>query len=154
MLDELLARPVTRNLRKPPSTAARFAVKIKSFSVVERWWFDKLREGLLLPWHSAWDKEVPKKALGDDYAAAAREFGVGRSEHYLRSELGERLQKLCPGIRERQPARRETDGRRWIVPSLEECRESFSKIAFGAADAYDWKADAGLATGAAGDEEL
>src|SRR5688572_28108430 len=38
MLHELLERRITRNLKQPPNTAAKFSMKIRSFAAIERWW--------------------------------------------------------------------------------------------------------------------
>jgi hypothetical protein len=121
MLHELLNRPVTSDLASPPSTEARTRLKRASFAADVAWWFDKLEEGVILPGQNGWQREIGKDDLYNDYVERLGQTGNHRKK--LPAELGAFVRKMVPGITEKR--QRPDYKRKWVFPTLEECRELF-----------------------------
>jgi Family of unknown function (DUF5906) len=123
------------NLRQPPTTDGLLDQKVHSLDPLQRWWFDKLHEGRLLPDHDVWNTEVLREALCDDYSRTV----AGTWAHGGRAtctELGIRLKRLLPAPYPlaRQPTSQDRK-RAYVFPALEECRRHFTKLMGGR---YPW----------------
>ena len=93
MLHDLLHHDYSHiNLRQVPTTAALVEQKLRSMTPNERWWFQKLAEGRLLPDHDAWVPDVPKVALYQDYIGTLGKIGVRHKS--VETELGMFLAKM------------------------------------------------------------
>lgn len=92
----------TVSLGDLPKTEALFEQKVASMSEVQSWWFDRLREGRLLPQHGDWKLEVGVDALYGSYVAYADKLGKGRK--LTKEQFGMELGKLMPeqGFRRNQ----------------------------------------------------
>jgi hypothetical protein len=128
------------DLRCAPQTAALTRQKILSLDPREHWLFDKLHEGKLLPGDNGWCADVPKAALAADFAESLRK-SKSRDPRSSQTELGVFLAKMLgPKISERRPMSCNSRVRRWVFPSLAECRKLF-ELRLGAR--YDWPRDDG-----------
>lgn len=149
MLHDLLHHDYSHiNLRQVPTTAALVEQKLRSMTPNERWWFQKLAEGRLLPDHDAWVPDVPKVALYQDYIGTLGKIGVRHKS--VETELGMFLAKMlraealdsCRKIAlVPTGCGRSDDGHsrrlaHWRFPSLAECREAFDQLS-GTAHAWD-----------------
>jgi hypothetical protein len=114
------------NLRDVPRTEALDEQKMFSMRPAEKWWFEKLREGALLPSHHQWRQEVLRDELHEDYAAA---LGKARNQATA-TELGVHLRKLVPGLDETRRAVPGTSIRKWywVLPELQVCRAHFDRL--------------------------
>jgi hypothetical protein len=135
MLAELLERPVDPNrLRRPPNTDARRDLKVRSLGPEETWWYEKLWEGQLLPFHKGWMPEVQKDTLYEDYVQALQKTGCTRRQ--FETELGMLIRSLAPGARE---VRKRPDLKRWwIMPPLADCRRAFAATL---RSRFDWPSE-------------
>jgi hypothetical protein len=134
MLHELLARPVTRNLKEPPKTKARVMLKIESLDRAYAWWFDRLWQGAALRGDAGWKTHVPKQSFADAFA----EFVGDSRRRATDTAAGMFIKKIVPSVGEGRGARPRQE-RLWIMPSLAECRESFERIALNG-DEVEWPA--------------
>jgi hypothetical protein len=147
MLAELLARPVTRNLKQPPATDARTRLKRASFQADVAWWFDKLEEGVALPGQNGWQQEVGKDELYEDYVERLSKTGQHRKK--MPSELGAFMRKMVPAIGEKRT--RPDYKRKWVLPTLAECRENFEAYM---KETYAWPDEQGAHVQGRDEEEL
>ena len=118
--------------REVPQTEALREQKILSMQPSEKWWFQKLDDGCLLPRHDSWQTVVERQALCQDFADV---LGRGVSAKAVATTLGIFLKKVLPGAYPRsfQRAGEELPGlprrrRHWGFPSLEECRAYFDEL--------------------------
>jgi hypothetical protein len=136
MLAELMARPITNNLKQPPATDARTRLKRASFATDCAWWFDKLEEGVVLKGQNGWQQEIEKDQLYDDYVQALGTTGAHRKKHP--SELGAFVRQMVPKVQEKRT--RPDYKRKWVLPTLAECRELFEGYM---KETYAWPDDHG-----------
>jgi hypothetical protein len=131
MLHDLLEVDLTAvDLRQAPETEALFEQKLRSMPPAERWWFEILNNGRLLPSHGRWETEVRRDLLHDEFAKATqRERTRGNA-----TELGLFLARILPPGYPRDKQKQVSDlehfmkptrKRHWILPSLSECRHAF-----------------------------
>jgi hypothetical protein len=116
----------TVNLRQPPKTLALLDQKLQSMEPRLRWWFDKLMQGRLLPGHQAWETEVTRDDLHEDYCRTLQILGT-RAGRSTSTELGLRLRELLPKGSP-QELQRTIDGERkrlYGLPGLSICRAAF-----------------------------
>jgi hypothetical protein len=138
MLWDLLARDTSGvDLRTPPDTTALREQKVLSMPSHERWWFDKLMDGRLLP-NRPWDDAILKADLHKDYRDTLDSVGAGHKA--TATELGILLNRLVPkgALRAFQ---RMVNGERkwhWQFPPLAECRRRFDELM---KSAQPWPAD-------------
>ena len=122
------------DLRTVPQTPALLKQKIESLEPKDRWLFDKLAEGTLLPGDEAWAPEIEKKRLFDDFTESAAGFRSGKKA--TQTELGMHLKKAFgEELKATRPSRRRKRVRCWLFPDLQRCRELFDER-LGAS--YDW----------------
>ncbi len=122
----------TQPLRVPQtetSIESGFRQKLMTMSPEDHWWFDTLRNGVLLkkkPGH-AWG-EAPVEELYADYLEALESVNAQRPQP--KAVLGLYFQRRIPGF---YSSKRRAVGnwservRYWCFPSLALCRESFAK---------------------------
>jgi hypothetical protein len=109
--------------RKPPQTDAAFAQKLHGFTPVQRWWFEKLKNGRLLPLDREWVPEVPRTTLYENYLDAMQKTGVLRRS--LETELGVQLRALVKGLGQVRRSVKGSRERCWVFPPLGICRAEF-----------------------------
>jgi hypothetical protein len=129
MLWDLLHRQMDRPPVLPSSGAARRSAleqKKMSMSPIEQWFFTKLINGRLLATRPGWPDECLKSELHEDYLKSMESLNINRRAS--ETMLGMALMKLLPTLR----TTRHTEGydrpRYWVVPSLEESRNTFCDI--------------------------
>ena len=95
-------------------------------STDERWWFQKLVDGRLLPAEEAWPDEVLSATLADDFAIQTRRQKYTRRG--IETALGKLLRKVCPLIRNDRHAPRPGEDREkyYGMPTLEEARQCWA----------------------------
>jgi hypothetical protein len=126
-------------VRNVPKTAALREQQKRTLGQEAEWWYNKLREGRVLPEHESWVQEVQKDQVLDDYIHLARRLNYTRRGNS--TTLGLFLSRVCPGLQTFQQwatVERETgDGyvhkveRRvyfYTLPTLEECRARWTEL--------------------------
>lgn len=144
-----------------PRTEALFSQKVASMTEVQSWWFDRLREGRLIPQHGDWKTEVSVDAVYGSYVAYADKLGKMRklTKEQFGMQLGElmpergfrRNQKVWVDLYETDPATGDSvpaknhDGSRsrrrvngYHFPDLRTCRAHFCELV---RYAVDWGDD-------------
>ena len=135
MLYDLFEMDISQvNLRKFKQTAGLFEQKIYSMDTIQKFWFERLKDGVLrhidpgepdqygeLDWG-----EICRKKFYDDYLA----FADSLKDRFPLSpqQFGISLRKMCKEVRDTRP---KVNGRRIRVyrfPSLEGCRREFSQL--------------------------
>ena len=139
------------NLRQVPTTPALIEQKMLSMEPAQRWWFQKLMDGQLLPDHEGWTSQVLKMALHHDYVQTLGKIGVPRKS--TETELGLLLKKLLPSAgldKFRRLAAvpfhlgHADEGLaknlwHWGFPPLKECRADFDRVS---RSAHEWPVEA------------
>lgn len=98
LLHFLLERDISEfDVRTSPKTEALAEQKLFSLTTEEEWWFRKLQDGVLLPYHKEWQPEVRKAEIVDDYIEQARRWQPTRRGN--ETALGRFLIKMAPGLR-------------------------------------------------------
>ena len=126
LLAHLLAFDLsTVNLRQIPLTAALLEQKLRSLDSVDGWWLQRLMDGAPTRALSQWPVSVAKEALFDDYIAYSDKIGIKRRS--MESEMGMKMAKLLPGLRETRPWDEAVQKRRRhiLLPGLDEARAAF-----------------------------
>jgi hypothetical protein len=145
MLYDLLKLNITgMNLREFEQTQALLEQKLESMTPVQKYWFNKLQDGTLLPEGDAnrygdptklgWDM-VPRNLQHQDFLEFCQSLKVRPMDS---SQFGSALNKLCKGIKNIQ---KNINGERPRVrefPSLDNCRKQFETLM--KLDNYDWDA--------------
>jgi len=128
------------DLRTFEQTAGLFEQKLYSMDTVQKYWFERLKEGNLRPYQPGrigkygdtnsvdWEQEILASDQYEDYREFADSLNI---RHILaRVPFGMALKKLCSGIktsRQRLPG----EGTRVYFrqfPPLEECRAEFDRL--------------------------
>ena len=141
------------NLRQPPVTAALLSQKLQSMKPAERWWYDKLLRGQLLPGPDKWQTEVQREAIHDDFAKAVR--NLGSADRGTQTELGLFLKRVLPDgyptvvIVPAPPFAVGGPSRAWGIPSLADCRRHFDDLM---RQEHDWPSEGPDAADAAGSQ--
>jgi len=108
-----------------PRTAALMDQIVHSMNSAQKFWFERLRDGTLLPSNDNWIGEIQTVVLHHSYMAFANDIGVARNKGAEYQFLKE-LRRVCPDMeRIRMP---NVEGSRpwgYRFPSLEECRQAF-----------------------------
>lgn len=119
-------------VRDVPQTVALADQKMFSLSADEAWWYEKLRDGVLLPEASdPWPRTVMKTTLHTDYVEYARAYNVTRRTNPV--SLGKFLKRVCPGITSFQGRQGQKRPYFYQMPPLQECRAAWDAL-HGAAD--------------------
>lgn len=84
------------DVRHVPKTAALQEQQKRTLGQEAEWWYNKLREGRVLPDHDTWEVEVIKDSLLDDYINHARRLNYTRRGNA--TTLGLFLNKYCPDL--------------------------------------------------------
>lgn len=132
LLADLLAFDLTKiNLRQIPKTSGLLEQKVRSFSAVEAWWFQRLQQGALTRKHAIWRREVPKEEIFADYLEVSEQTGVRRRSTEV--ELGMTLHRLVPNLGQSRPWLDDDEGNKrkrrcWKFPALQACRDAFAEL--------------------------
>jgi hypothetical protein len=140
MLSDLLARPIDEHaLRHPPSTSAKRSVMVQSLKPIERWWFEKLKEGA----PDDWPEKITKADLHNDYLQFLDKHRCdGRTRRASETELGQFLRKHVPNLTEQRSLVAGHRERFWGIPSLDACRAAWVATCHWPED-YDWEEQVG-----------
>ncbi len=77
LLHHLMSYDLSRfSLREVPRTKGLLAQKVLSMDPYKEWWYDKLKEGVVLPGNHKWEARVPKEELLYDFLENCRNFNT------------------------------------------------------------------------------
>jgi len=119
------------NLRSFKQTAGLFEQKLYSMDTVQKFWFERLKDGILNDPDGPeqygelnWD-EICKKKFYDSYLA----FADGLKDRFPLSpqQFGISLKKMCQEVRNARPIINGRQTRVYRFPSLEDCRREFNQ---------------------------
>ena len=100
---------------------------INSMTTVQKYWFERLRDGALSIKSFEWENEIPTAIQYNEYLS----FAETLKDRYPKCEqqFGRELKKMCKGI-QKQRVRREGGGREFVryFPSLSACRNQFENL--------------------------
>jgi hypothetical protein len=117
----------TINLRVFEKTEALFQQKYLSMSSVQKFWYDRLEEGVIVPDNPRYPEDWPAIIYNDDLFNAYLSSTDSRRALNAK-QFGRSFLKLCKNSGRTRPI----DGgvRRYarIIPALEECRTEFEKL--------------------------
>ncbi|MCK5600549.1 hypothetical protein KAR91_01700 [Candidatus Pacearchaeota archaeon] len=132
------------DLREAPDTDALNEQKQLNLSPEESWWYDILHEGRVLPRHEMWETAIAKEELLNDFIGFVKQYAgnyMNRcSMHRLTKFLTRVMPAGYPGIKPMkvspQPGASYATGLSfctnplcYILPTLEECRNSWNIVA-------------------------
>ena len=131
------------DLRDPPRTRGLMEQKLAGLRSVERWWYEVLSDGELQApdTDSAFDADensedwlkspllVSREVLRDTYREWMRQMRY-HGDPKGAAEFGEVLRTLCPELEDCRPTVNGRRVRKYRIPPLHQCRESFA-IAMG-----------------------
>jgi hypothetical protein len=127
MLYDLLEMKVNINdLRKIPRTNALLDQIIHTMPTIQKFWFERLREGTQLKDDSTWEDFTITSALFEEYQVFAQ--NCGERFRLIPNQFAKELRRLCPMIRR---ARRVISFKdRWVLhfPELDICRQDFENL--------------------------
>jgi len=128
------------NLRTIPRTQALFEQKCNSMTTVQKFWYERLQDGLLLQNQIKWDDPVSFPDLYSAYKVFADDI---KDRHPMaRQQFGTPLNQICKGIRERKLHVKSVRVIHKIFPTLEECRRQF-EVSFKMEGQITWEHDDG-----------
>jgi hypothetical protein len=132
LLHDLLDMDLTDfDHRRPPHTAALNQQKIVGADSLTKFWLDCLTSGEIVGVeYGDWPEDVVKQTLHDNYVTHAHDHGDRRP--LADAIMAKRLAELMPDgvLRSCRPLKPVGDilrPRRYILPSLEDCRAAFLK---------------------------
>jgi len=114
------------DLRTIPITEAQFEQKYSSMSTVEKFWYEKLCDGILYPGQVEWEERVPNSEIYNAYKDFVEDIKFKNPSSS--AQVGVQLNKLCRGIREIRPHVPPPRIRYKIFPPLNECRRQFEAL--------------------------
>lgn len=131
------------DLRDPPRTRGLMEQKLAGLRSVERWWYEVLSDGELQApdtisafdadeYSEDWLKSpllVSREVLRDTYREWMRQMRY-HGDPKGAAEFGEVLRTLCPELEDCRPTVNGRRVRKYRIPPLHQCRESFA-IAMG-----------------------
>ena len=139
-LYDLLEMDISKyNLREFEQTAGLLEQKLFSMDTVQKYWFERLKDGNLLSYPSeqinqygdtgpvGWEREISNSDQHKDYQEFARALN-DRYPHHLVA-FGMALKKICPSFRNIR-RRVHGGGRAYFrqYPPLAECRQDFERL--------------------------
>jgi hypothetical protein len=129
MLYDLLNYDLSKfDIRKAPATRALQDQKEMSMKPAERWWYEKLWDGQLMPADNGWTREVRRDYLCSNFMTSMDEAGVRAGGMSAVTSLGMLLDRMLHGAV--HDSRRLVGGARvrfWHFPPLAEARAMFDK---------------------------
>jgi len=145
LLHHLMTLDLTAvNLREAPATDALNEQKQLNLSPEESWWYDKLHEGRVFARHETWVTALPKQEMLLDFINFVKQYAGTYMNRCSMIRLTKFLTRILPSghpaIRtvkvSPQPGASYATGlsfctnpRCYVIPSLEECRDSWNKVA-------------------------
>ena len=135
MLHDLLEMDISKiNLREFKQTAGLFEQKLYSMDTVQKFWFDRLKNGALI----STDPEESEKYGSVDWGEACKKtfynsyltFADHLKDRFPLSpqQFGMALKKICEGITDARPNINGKRTRVYRFPSLEECQREFNQL--------------------------
>ena len=131
MLYDLLEHNISDvDLRSFPRTSALMDQISSTMTTVQKFWFERLREGTLSRVEPLWKGEIYSDLLYDNYVEFSQK--LGEKYRMPASQFGRALRRLCPETQRRRINADRSCGnhRPWALyfPDLERCRELFESI--------------------------
>jgi hypothetical protein len=130
------------DVRTMPKTQALYEQKLLGLEIHQKWWFQKLTDGQLLPDHEYWKEVSPTSDLYDDYVQFSNKAGQSRKS--VETELGRRIRTLLPPMYPRKLKVKTTVKKwdqnllayeefdqnvpSWQFPPLAECRRHWDQL--------------------------
>jgi hypothetical protein len=115
------------DLRKLPSTEARWEQQLRSMTPIQKWWYQRLHSGAVTAIEDRWQEEVLTEDVLRDYLAHAGMAGERRRS--TSTEIGIELRQLVPELSKTRNLVKEGGDckRRWFYrfPPLNTCRAHF-----------------------------
>ena len=132
MLYDLLNMDISGvDLRKIERTEGLFDQILASMTTIQKWWFERLRQGALIESHHDWFGIV---SVDDQYQSYIT-FSETMKDRYPKSpeQLGRELNNMCEGINRKRPRTTDSYGkskREYVreFPDLDECRKQFEQL--------------------------
>ncbi len=125
MLYDLLNEGLSNvNIRQFPVTDGLRDQKVLSLRPHEKWWFQKLNDGHLLPGDDKWETVTIRDGLLEDFISTS-------SENCTSQELRNQLVRLLPEGYPKdgpRPLVGSSRKRTWVFPHLAECRSRFDSL--------------------------
>lgn len=112
------------DLRTIPRTGELLNQILNSMHPVHKFWYERLKDGSLLPRDSEWLDNVPISLLYESYCDFSER--VSRSPRLSPTQFGKKLREVCPDLKRYRP---EIGGeRKWCysVPDLAYCRANMA----------------------------
>lgn len=148
LLHHLLNYDITGfQVRDVPKTAALHEQKLLSLEPIEEWWYNKLRDGILLDGQSKWETVVRKDSLLDDYIEYTKAYGVSRRGNA--TVVGHFLNRVVPDLITRRvqceidvpveagfTIKKTVTKPHYHMPDLQECRSHWAQLA--QSEGVDW----------------
>ena len=126
MLFDLLHADISDvDLRTIPRTGALMDQIVNSMNPVEKFWYQRLKDGILIEdVDEEWEEKVECDKLYSDFIEFAR--NIGANYRIQSTVFGKQLKGLCPGLN-RSRIKGSYNSRKWhyCFPSLQKCREAF-----------------------------
>ena len=131
MLYDLMNYDLTGiDLRRYPRTEALMDQITSSMGTVQKFWYERLRNGSLSSMGSDWEGVIPSDILYEDYIKFAE--AIGERYRLTNSQFGKELKKMCSLVKPRKLKAKDSyqNERCWhrCFPSLGECRKIFESI--------------------------
>uniref|UniRef100_A0A6M3KI06 NrS-1 polymerase-like helicase domain-containing protein n=2 Tax=viral metagenome TaxID=1070528 RepID=A0A6M3KI06_9ZZZZ len=130
MLYNLLQYDITQvDVSKVVKTSAGFDQKVESMTPVQKFWFERLRSGMLQNEDRGWTELIQCSVLYTQYLEFCDWIGVRHKK--IDRQFGKELKKLCPQIARKYLARTDIGAENYIYkwfyqfPPLEICRDLF-----------------------------
>jgi len=127
MLYDLLEMDVNINdLRKIPRTTALLDQVIHTMPTIQKFWFERLREGTQLKDDVRWEDFSITSALFQEYLDFAQ--NCGERYRLIPKQFGKEIRRLCPGVRRAQRVISSKD--QWVLyfPELDIARQDFETL--------------------------
>ena len=132
MLHDLLEYDISKvDVSKIINTPAMLDQKIASMNPVQKFWFEKLRDGRLQDSDSDWNEIILSENLYEQYIEFCKNIGVRHRK--ISKQFGKEVKDLCPELERRNIKCMSHDAenymRKWHYqfPPLEVCRNFFEQ---------------------------
>ena len=113
------------DLQTIPRTAGLFDQILSSMTTVQKFWFERLKDGIIPAHSDDWSKFAETKRLYNDYINFAN--NIGDRYNLSPTPFTKELKKLSPGITRRRLSSGEPRPWAHFFPPLGVCREQFEK---------------------------
>ena len=135
MLHDLMTRDISGfNVFKVPKSKALYEQQLLTLGPETSWWYEKLKEGQVLPTHLAWGDAVSQRMVLEDYQDKANAMGFRYKKITLDNFFAKVMPTKVPPTRVRREISHFEDGEHkkinetfLLFPSLNDCRAQFCR---------------------------